>query len=193
MRLSSRRSTAAASDRVPQLMTRTATRLRPRRCPPVLIATLLGHRTGGTADDRHGRALSDGSSRDASPVGHGLASDRPCRSGARRPSERRRARRHHVAHVDVSTSDARATTRKIRVICGPDPGDSANVRSRRQLRYVTGSTCDEMPCFSRVRAALRAILANSSWRECIVSDGVQIDNAAITPRSRTDKPTARHD
>ena len=32
-----------------------------------------------------------------------------------------------------------------------------------------------MPCFSRVRAALRAILANSSWRECIVSDGVQIE------------------
>jgi hypothetical protein len=26
-----------------------------------------------------------------------------------------------------------------------------------------------MPCFSRVRAALRAILANSSWRECIGS------------------------
>jgi hypothetical protein len=26
-----------------------------------------------------------------------------------------------------------------------------------------------------VRAALRAILANSSWRACIVSDGVQIE------------------
>jgi hypothetical protein len=24
-----------------------------------------------------------------------------------------------------------------------------------------------MPCFSRVRAALRATLANSSWRECM--------------------------
>src|SRR6476469_2600057 len=47
-------------------------------------------------------------------------------------------------------------------------------------------TCDEMPCFSRVRAALRAILANSSWRACIVSDGAQIDNAAITRRSRVD-------
>jgi hypothetical protein len=40
---------------------------------------------------------------------------------------------------------------------------------------VTAGTCDEMPCVSRVRAALRAILANSSWRACIVSDGVQIE------------------
>ena len=75
----------------------------------------------------------------------------------------------------------------------PDPRDSAYVRSRRQLRYLTGSTCDEMPCFSRVRAAVRAILANSSWRECIVSVGVQIDNAASTRCSRVYMPTARHD
>jgi hypothetical protein len=74
-----------------------------------------------------------------------------------------------------------------------DPSDSANVRCRRRRRYLTGSTCDEMPCLSRVRAALRAILANSSWRECIVSDGVQIDNAAITRCSRSYMPTARHD
>jgi DNA-binding IclR family transcriptional regulator len=46
-----------------------------------------------------------------------------------------------------------------------------------------------MPCCSRVRAALRAILANSSWRECIVSDGVEIDNAAITRCSRAQMPT----
>ena len=74
-----------------------------------------------------------------------------------------------MAPSNVSTSDARATTRKIRVICGPDPGDSATVRCRRQRRCVTAGTCDEMPCVSRVRAALRAILANSSWRECIGS------------------------
>jgi hypothetical protein len=54
-----------------------------------------------------------------------------------------------------------------------------------QRRYLTGGTCDEMPCFSRLRAAPRAILANSSWRACIVSVDVQIDNAAITRSSRS--------
>ncbi len=48
--------------------------------------------------------------------------------------------------VDISRSDARATTGKMRVMCRPDPRDSRNVLSRGCL---TGVTCDEMPCACR--------------------------------------------
>jgi hypothetical protein len=80
---------AEASDRVPPFNDRLA----PQR-GFVCGAAPSSHRhcvrspTESTADDRHGRALSDGFSRDASDVGHGFAGDRPCRSAARRPAER---------------------------------------------------------------------------------------------------------
>jgi hypothetical protein len=75
--------------------------------------------TESTADDRHGRALF----RWFLGATHlTWAMDSPAtpgwRSAARRPNDVRAA---SCGTVNVSTSDARATTRKIRVICKPDP------------------------------------------------------------------------
>ena len=107
------------------------------------------------------------------------------------PAQSRRATRHRLvgwrkAEAPRGFPPSWYGLRLAEAACNLQPAVlGIGLGSRRQCRYLTGSTCDEMPCLSRERAALRATLANSSWRACIVSVGVQIDNAAIARCSRS--------